>query len=637
MKYRHWGIVAILAGILAAGCGSGSGGGNSQAPAPMSLQGVVHGGQAPIVGAAVTLYAAGSAQSNATPIASTTTDASGNFSYSINCSNPYAQMYVTSTGGNPGGGANSAIHLMAILGPCQNLHRSVTVNELTTVAAAYAANRFIGPSGCADCGGGPPSSVDNIGGNAPGLTNAMGSAALLANPISGADGDFLPTAADCAAANPPANCLTLRRLNTLGNALAACVNSSGPASSQCVQLFECATPGAAFASSTTCSVPVGATQPADTLQAILDVARNPAKVSPTGLDYTANRDVVFSPQYTAHPAEYTLSVNFNGGGANGVQSIAIDTSGNAWLSNDSSTQIAVLSPLGAPVFGSPITVSNPSYLAIDLSGNVWIAQYQANAVTELNPTGGFISAYSGGGLDRPVGVAVDPSGNIWVANDSTTGTGANSVTELNPSGVALSTASGYTGGGLNAPFSIALDQAGNAWAGNLGPGTSSVTELTLNGTPYSNSPISGSGISSPYGIAIDPHGNAWVANSGSSAVVELSPSGSVLSGASGFTGGGLNTPAGIAIDAANNAWIGNTVGSLVELGPDGAALSPSSGFTGPGLTNCIAVAIDPSGNVWVGNHFPVTNTKRYGVTVFLGAAAPTRTPLVAALTQGFSP
>jgi hypothetical protein len=640
-KINGFGVALVAAlGMALAGC-SGSGDTASAQAMPASVQGTVHGGQSPIVGATVTLYAVSdTAQSSAATVATTTTDGNGNFNYSFTCPDPSAQMYVTATGGNPGGGANSAIHLMTILGQCQSLHRSATVNELTTIAAAYTANRFIGPAGCADCGGGLPASVDNISGPAPGLPNAMGNAATLADPVAGTAGATLPSAAACAAANPPSNCMTLRKLNTLGNALAACVNSTGPTSSQCTQLFQCATVGAAWASSTSCSVPAGAAQPTDTLQAILNVARNPAKISPTGLDYTSTHNTVFSPGITAHPTDETLAVNFSSGGINGSCFVAIDAAGNAWITESSINKVVALSPNGTPLPGSPFngggTLSDPFGIAIDANGEIWVGNEVGNSLTKLAPGGGYMANYNGGGLDEPLAVAVDTNGSIWLANY-----GNNSVSEFSSAGAALSGTTGFTGGGsvFNGPFGLAIDAAGDAWISNSSTGSTTanaVTELNTNGVLYAGMPVGSSAISEPDGIAIDSHGDAWVTGYASSTVAEFSPSGALLSGTNGYTGGGLSNPRGIAFDSAGNAWIAN-FNNITELSPGGAALSPSQGFLGPGQQYGEGIAIDPSGNVWSTNAIFLTNSTPSGVTVFFGAAAPTRTPLVATLSQGFAP
>jgi hypothetical protein len=67
-------------------------------------------------------------------------------------------------------------------------------------------------------------------------------------------------------------------LNTLADLLAGCINSAGAASPQCQALFTCATPGSALPPDpgASCVVPADVTAAQDTLEAALDIARNPA-------------------------------------------------------------------------------------------------------------------------------------------------------------------------------------------------------------------------------------------------------------------------------------------------------------------------------------------------------------------------
>ena len=638
-------VCAVIAfAALAAGCSGGSadnaGNGSAASSTPMSLHGVVHGGQSPIVGATVTLYAVSpQASSQAAVLATATTDSNGNFLYSFTCPYSAAQVYVTSSGGNPGNGVNSAVHLMAVLGPCGNLHQSVTINELTTVAAAYTANRFIGPSGCSDCSGAAPDAVDNISGNAIGVANAMGNAALLVNPISGLAAPSLPTAADCPSTNAPANCMTVRRLNTVGDALAACVNSSGPTSSQCVQLFNCTTPGATYINTISCTAPGGATLPTDTLQAVLNVARNPAQVSTNGLYETCARDVVFSPVIiNGVPPEFTLSLNITGGGMALPYRLAIDAFGNVWVTNFVGSSVTELSPNGSALSdvgfaGTAFPVGfNPAEIGIDANGNVWVANsgnsQNVSSVSVLDPAGSptLGSPLSTGGLSAPFGLAIAPSGNVWVANYS-----GDSVSEFNAAGAA-NTAAGFPVAVGTNPWSVAVDAAGYVWVANKTDNT--VSQLNAAGGVLNTTAAGYGGIAQPYQIAVDPSGNVWLANLSGTNLTELTVANEVVISGTSISGGGLNGPAAVAFDAAGNAWAANSTSSTVsELTAGGAALSPSTGFAGAGLSTPRGIAIDPSGNVWVPNY----NNNNNSVTLFFGAAAPTRAPLVEAIAQGFAP
>jgi hypothetical protein len=68
-----------------------------------------------------------------------------------------------------------------------------------------------------------------------------------------------------------------------------------------------------------------------------------------------------------------------------------------------------------------------------------------------------------------------------------------------------------------------------------------------------------------------------------------------------------------------------------EFSSTGMPLSPPSGYTGSGLAESIEAAIDASGDVWV------TNRSSNTLTELIGAATPTRTPLVSAINEGFTP
>jgi hypothetical protein len=107
-----------------------------------------------VSGATVQLYAAGTTGDGSAATAmlspSVTTDANGEFTLTglYTCPSAGTLVYLVATGGNPGlnGTANnSALALMAALGPCGNLTSStfIVVNELTTVAAVYSLAPFM--------------------------------------------------------------------------------------------------------------------------------------------------------------------------------------------------------------------------------------------------------------------------------------------------------------------------------------------------------------------------------------------------------------------------------------------------------------------------------------------------------------
>src|SRR5271156_4112443 len=97
---------------------------------PAGVRGLVHGGQQPVTGATIQLYAVGTASegSASTPLLSPApvTDANGGFNITgtYTCPSSSALVYIVATGGNPGlpaGANNAAISLMAALGTFGNL------------------------------------------------------------------------------------------------------------------------------------------------------------------------------------------------------------------------------------------------------------------------------------------------------------------------------------------------------------------------------------------------------------------------------------------------------------------------------------------------------------------------------------
>jgi streptogramin lyase len=146
-----------------------------------------------------------------------------------------------------------------------------------------------------------------------------------------------------------------------------------------------------------------------------------------------------------------------------------------------------------------------------------------------------ITYTAGGSLAHPAGVAADQAGNIWIANTS-----SNSVTELAPTGIAISGGTGYAVGqsGLGA---IAIDQNGNAWV--PGNNTASLTKISKSG---STSTYAGGGLGVTNSLAIDGLGMVWAVDGGNN-LSAFTNAGVAFSPLVGFTGGGLSSPQSIAI------------------------------------------------------------------------------------------
>jgi streptogramin lyase len=600
----------------------------------MSLQGKVYGGQQPVVGAHVYVLAASTSGWNTSstqyPSVSLLNAASTGHSDSLGAyvvtgvggvfaisgdysctpdSNgvPGQQVYLYSTGGDSGGGSNTAIGLMAILGDCPaagNFAAAtpfVVVNEVSTIASAYAMAGFAYDATHVSS----PSTTQAL----YGLKNAFANAANIA--VLG-NGTALAT-------TPLGNgTAPLATVYTLANVLAACINSADTVSGSTVTHSRaCST---LFSTATQNGLSTGK-NPTDCVSAAINIAHNPgANISTLyGLPATTPP---FGSALTVQPNDFTLGILYTGGSQNKPAGIAIDAYGNAWIANNASDVVTELSPTGAASsFATGGTNSNTLSIAVDLKGNIWTGNTAllSTTATELSASGSVLTTLTLSALSNPTGIAVDSAGNAWIAN------GLLKTTKISASGSSF-TQTSYAVGGIDAPSAIAIDYQGNVWITDDGL-PSGVTDLNNNGSAAAGSPFTGGGTNAPVAIAMDSSGNAWVANNpltGGGSVTELDNSGTAYSG-SPFSVGGINAPGAIAIDGANNVWVANSgASSVTELSNSGTAISPT-GYSGGGVKNGAGIAIDGSGNVWI------TDNSSNATTELLGAATPAITPVAAAI------
>ncbi len=595
-----------------------------------AIRGTVHGGQNPISGGSVYLYAVGTggyggdgiaaSSSNAstsllnsnvlgqTPAGGedgsnnyyATTDSNGNFSISgdYTCPSASTQVYLYAVGGNPGAGTNSAAGLLAGLGSCGSLNSNtfVFVNEVSTIATAYALAGFA-----------TDATHVSSSGSARALT---GVANAFAN-----SGNLATLSTGLALTKTPAGNGTVPRttIDTLANILASCVNSAGPASTTCATLL-----GGALSGGTT------GTAPTDTATAAINIAHNPG-ANIAALYALGAASPPFAPALTAQPNDFIIGLGFTGGGlALGYNNrIIIDSAGNAWIPNyvvhntvtEYSALGAALSPSGGYTGGG---LDQPETLAIDASGNVWLAN--ANGVVpELSNTGSPVSStgYTVSGLGGPNTIAVDGVGNIWFGNNGTSW----NLLEITNTGTVLSGTNGFIGDNKSST-GMAIDGAGNVWLSGM---FKDLKKFNSAGVLLSGSTGYQGGMSDTNGLAIDSSGNVWVTTYSASAIAEFSNAGVAISPSTGYTGGCNNDPWGIAIDGAGDVWVTNSNANCVaELSSSGATLSGATGYSGGLLNAPVGIAVDGSGDIWIMNG--ATN-----VIEMLGVAAPVITPIAAGL------
>ena len=644
------------------GCPS-SGSGNSTV-----INGVVSsgGGSTPIAigGATVTIYQIQSGTPSV--VAQTTSDGAGNFSVKVpsnsanTSSNPITYNALASK--------SPSIQLMASLGT--GPLSAVRINELTTVASAYAFAQLFRDD-------------YSVAGSALPLSIAAGMAENLVSAESGSASKVIQTSPNGYETN------TWSALGTLANVLAGCTQGVANA---CTNLF-------ALTPST------GGITPKNTLQAIVNIALNPA-VNVSGIYNLGSVVTSYTPALTASQGPnssaplqkldaWTMAVKVNNTGSaacpfGGPANVAFDTKGYAWINNNviqgtpnSANCLVVLKPNGLPANGASNTPSSPITgggilgsgfgIAIDKLGFIWSGSFgwgnnvpTSGAVAKLSSVGVPISPDAGytAGLLRVQGTAVDQSNNIWMASY-----GDNAVV-VYPN--QTTTPISYLDSNIQ-PFGMAITSDGYAWVTYTGSDTVSKLRFS-NGVISKLFTVTLPSGSNPKGVAVDSLGNAWVAAGSTSTVYAINASGAIVGT---YTGQGINGPWGISLDAKGNVWVANfgtsspsARYSIVQLcGATsncptgiamGSAITPSTGYTLPSagsqvllnsgqplygtgappsylpLMRLTSVNTDMAGNIWAANNWKPSafndvnpndaNPGGDGMVIFVGVAAPTKAP-----------
>jgi hypothetical protein len=659
--------VAIL---LLSGCSANFSPSNTFEPEQVEIgpiQGAVHGGQAPVIGAHVYLFAAGSTGygSASTSLITTsplpsgvsvdgngngyvTTGAGGNFALSgdYTCTEG-TQVYMVAVGGDAGFGANQYIVQMAGLGECPsagNLAQQdpyVVINEVSTVAFAYAMARFVS---------GTNTDAYHIGSTSTtagklAIHNAMANTNNLVSLASGLPLSNMPANSD--ATVPTA------KIYHLANILGMCVNTSGTlgtskergkSGNYAYTLDPC---GYLFSYTTGITEANGdITTAADEAQAIFNIALNPASANVTNLYNLVQGTSAFTDTMTGAPNDWTLPIvyknavsNFaetNGSYTSGPFNIAIDASGNAWIGDraDGVVEISTQGVLTNPYHDSSVMIKGVS---IDPSGNIWAADYK-NSKVYIMSTSGTISKTLTTGLNGPSFVAFNDAGDAYIVNEAPT-----SMTVYVPTGTSVlaNAVNMNVGNGIATPAFLAIDAYGDAWIADTGGGT--LGELKTN---YSTGFINSNKVGGAYWLGFDSSHNMWVGDFGNQRLdTGTSLGNGTYTLGNTKSGGGVTTPVLGEIDGSGTVWMpdmivppnnlnsasvlsgysgGVTNGAYLATATGGfstgcsVSVCPVSG--GGGLGGSVAAAVDLSGNVWVANEDGT-------VSELIGLGAPTASPI----------
>ncbi len=620
------------------GCGAGTSFSNPSTS--VGFKGKVFGGQQPVANAAITVWEVGSATygSAATSLATTTSGADGTFSFSdgsYTCS-AGEQVYITASGGNSASLAytNPNIMLVTGLGDCAAAQSAtVEINEVTTVATAFALAQFFTPA----LGTTSTDSFGTPGADLGAFTNSNQYTIPMLIDI--------PTGT----VNPNNATTTIEaaKIYTIANILAACVNDAADFTN-CNTLYQNTTlPG------------LGNPVPSDTLQAAVQMSRYPY-LNVSNLFQLASSKPPFIGLATP-PNDWTVGVSYTtsdyalgvvGGAASnavpGVLSatsatIDIDAGGYIWFPSNltSKVGIAYFDPTlmtfnGPYVSKLTSTVTSPfvqpQYVAIDSLGLVWASDvsYSTIGYTDTALPGGIFTASSAVAPGVTLGpIAADASSNVYVAVDDLA------------SGPYLESVGGtFTPDGLLDDMPTGLLSSG--FATTSATGAACDIEIIAGDTPYVLVTTSNSGTCVSGGIVSTVTDSELLSTATSLNEICRGIAGTCSTLPAPYDKA-LNLPEGIATDGAGNEWIANSGNASVYLmGGTYSGYSPLSpvdyvhdAANGNTMTTPYAIAIDGSGNVWIANASCVTTTSSFCtpgpfvLSELIGAAGPTITPLSA--------
>lgn len=312
------------------------------------------------------------------------------------------------------------------------------------------------------------------------------------------------------------------------------------------------------------------------------------------------------------------------------QQMVSDGFGNLYVTDASNNAIRKITPSGVVTTfagsliglsgfsnarGTAALFSYPDGMAIDASGNLFISDYSNNAIRKITPLGVVSTFYSTTSTFGPGGLCFDLSGNLIVA-----GQDIGQVIKISPAGVATILAGstiGYSNGAaataqFDIPSDVRVDTAGNIYAADLQNNairkiTPAGVVSTIAGSPvFGNTPGFANGIGTaavfdnPSGIVVAPGGVIYVADLYNNDIRRIMPDGTVsllagsasqLSGnADGLgTAAGFDTPVYLNIDGQGMGYVselaGNRIRKLVLTGytlqgtlPSGLTFDPKTGI-----------------------------------------------------------
>ena len=280
-----------------------------------------------------------------------------------------------------------------------------------------------------------------------------------------------------------------------------------------------------------------------TIAAILHAAASVQAVAPPIVDASLSRS-------------HVALLRYPGG-------IALDTHGNAYVTDSIDNRLQKLSPDGRVLdtWGGPgagqASFNGPSGLAVDRRGYIYVADTRNHRVQKLARDGRPVAQWSRTQshlLFEPGDVALDGRGKLYVAD------GENAWIEvLSSSGKTLERLGSFENpstGQFAGPAAVAVDSAGFVYVADY----TWITKLSSRGIPIATWGRFGrqnSRFELPNGLAVDSRRNVYVSDALTNRIVKLSSDGKTLRrwGSAGHAPGQFEGPTDVAVDSHDNVYV----------------------------------------------------------------------------------
>ena len=256
-------------------------------------------------------------------------------------------------------------------------------------------------------------------------------------------------------------------------------------------------------------------------------------------------------------------------------------------------------------------------VAIDGSGNTYVSDFYHHQILKITPAGvssvlagsGIAGSANGTGtaasFNNPWGLALDSQGNLYVSDQSN-----QLIRKITPSGVVtnyagkLGVSGAANGAATSATFSypagMAMDAAGNLYVSDSN--NNLVRKITPGGTVSTFAGVTGPSaiFSNPQGMTIDAAGNLYITDFNDQVICKITPAGvvSTIAGTVGSAGNqdgtgtaaSFTNPQNITIDAVGNLYVSSAYAPLRKITPAGVV-------TTIGSITLDGIAFDGTGNL----------------------------------------